>query len=63
VLEVRGEVYMPKKAFLQLNEEKQQQGQPLLPIRETPRQARSNCSMRKSPLNESFHSLLMHWAR
>jgi len=29
ILEVRGEVYMPKKAFLQLNEEKQQQGQPL----------------------------------
>lgn len=29
VLEVRGEVYMPKKAFEKLNEEKEQQGQPL----------------------------------
>jgi DNA ligase (NAD+) len=29
VLEVRGEVYMPKKAFAKLNEEKEQQGQPL----------------------------------
>jgi len=29
VLEVRGEVYMPKKAFEKLNEEKEQQGEPL----------------------------------
>jgi DNA ligase (NAD+) len=29
VLEVRGEVYMPKKAFQKLNEEKEQQGEPL----------------------------------
>jgi len=29
VLEVRGEVYMPKKAFLKLNEEKEEQGEPL----------------------------------
>ncbi|MDD5011115.1 MAG: NAD-dependent DNA ligase LigA, partial [Phycisphaerae bacterium] len=29
VLEVRGEVYMPKKSFAKLNEEKEQQGQPL----------------------------------
>jgi DNA ligase (NAD+) len=29
VLEVRGEVYMPKKAFLKLNEEKEKQGEPL----------------------------------
>jgi DNA ligase (NAD+) len=30
VLEVRGEVYMPKKAFLKLNKEKEGQGEPLL---------------------------------
>ena len=30
VLEVRGEVYMPKKAFSKLNEEKVKQGEPLL---------------------------------
>ena len=29
VLEVRGEVYMPKKAFAKLNEEKEKQGEPL----------------------------------
>ena len=29
VLEIRGEVYMPKKAFAKLNEEKEQQGEPL----------------------------------
>ncbi|MEN6386940.1 MAG: NAD-dependent DNA ligase LigA [Phycisphaerales bacterium] len=30
VLEVRGEVYMPKKAFQKLNEEKEKNGEPLL---------------------------------
>jgi DNA ligase (NAD+) len=30
VLEVRGEVYMPKKAFAKLNEEKEKNGEPLL---------------------------------
>ena len=36
---VRGEVFMPKKVFHKLNEEREKNGEPLLPIPETPRQA------------------------
>jgi hypothetical protein len=51
LLEVRGEVFLPRAGFEKLNAERKSAGEEILPIRATPPPVRSNSSIPKSSPN------------